>query len=328
MEKILVTGGCGFIGVNLVRSLSKEGKRVRVLDLCPAPICVAGGEAFLRDSWKANDVEVLVGDVREKNLCQRAVRGMDAVVHLAAESGVLASFENPEKYFSVNVEGTLNLLLGAKEENIRKFVFASSGAVLGRYSPPGDELTPALPMSPYGASKLSAEAYTLAFGESYGFSSVVLRFSNIYGPGSAHKRSVVSEFCKRALLGESLVIFGDGTQARDFLYVYDLTSGIRLCLNKPEVSGVFQMGSGVPVSIIEVAETIQYLCRRDMGRTVPIEFCPAKENEVRRSYYRIDKARDVLGFSPSVDFRKGLEGTWKWFLKNAAANDVTSRYSE
>ena len=328
MEKILVTGGCGFIGLNLVRSLTQKGVRVRVLDLRPAPILDVDDGVSIQDSWETQDVEVLVGDIRDKDLCRRAVHEMDAVVHLAAEPGVLASFDNPEKHFSVNVEGTHNLLLRAKEKRVRRFIFASSGAVLGKYIPPGDELTHTQPVSPYGASKLAAEVYTLTFGESYGFTSVVLRFSNIYGPGSAHKRSVVAEFCNRAAQGESLVVFGDGSQARDFLYVDDLTSGIRQCLDIPEVSGVFQMGSGVPVSIIEVANTIQALCHRDTGRTVPIRFEPAREDEVLVSYYRINKARDVLGFTPSVDFRKGLEGTWKWFLENRTRTKAISEYSE
>jgi UDP-glucose 4-epimerase len=309
MGKILVTGGSGFIGSNLVRRLAREGAPVRVLDVRQPPTSVA-----------EDDVEFLIGDIRERELCRRALKGMDAVVHLAAESGIPPSIEDPEGNFAVNVGGTLNLLLAAKEESVHRFIFASSGAVLGHHAPPGDESTQTRPVSPYGASKLAAEAYCLAFGSSYGISAAVMRFSNVYGPGSAHKQSVVAMFCRRALRGDPLVIFGDGGQTRDFLYVDDLTAGISLALEKPEASGVFQMASGVAVSVLEVAKAIGEFSLRDRGASVPIEFRPAREFEVRESFYRIDKARSALGFAPSADFRKGLERTWTWFLENGSSD--------
>ena len=319
MATILVTGGCGFIGSNLIQSLSREGVRTIVLDVRPAPMSSRGSAGS--GSGPADDVEFVVGDIRDRRLCRRAMKGVDAVVHLAAESGIPSSVEDPDTNFSVNVEGTLSLLLAAKEEGVRRFILASSGAVLGRHEPPADERTPALPISPYGASKLAAEAYCLAFGDTYGMSSVALRFSNIYGPGSSHKRSVVAEFCKSALRGEPLVIFGDGKQTRDFLYIDDLVTAIHGCLGRPDVSGVFQMGCGFGASVLDVAGVIQELREGHGCSAPPIDFRAARACDVRDSYYRIDKARDVLGFSPSVGFREGVQRTWTWFLENTTGHE-------
>ena len=326
MGTILVTGGCGFIGSNLIQHLSREGLRATVLDVRPAPILPWGSVGSR--SAPPDDVEFIVGDIRDRHLCRRAMKGVDAVVHLAAESGIPPSVEDPGTNFSVNVEGTLSLLLAAKEEGVRRFILASSGAVLGRHEPPADELTPALPVSPYGASKLAAEAYCLAFGDTYGMSSVALRFSNIYGPGSSHKRSVVAEFCRSALRGEPLIIFGDGKQTRDFLYIEDLVTALHGCLDRPDVSGVFQMGCGFGVSVLDVAGVIQGL-REGHGRSVqPLDFRAARAFDVRDCYYRIDKARTALGFCPSVGFREGVQRTWTWFLENTTGHEVAVGSSE
>jgi UDP-glucose 4-epimerase len=323
---ILVTGGCGFIGSNLIQFLSRAGLRVTVLDLEPAPIFFPdSGE---HGSGAAHDVEFIVGDIRDRDLCRRAMIGMDAVVHLAAESGIPPSVEDPETNFLVNVDGTLSLLLAAKDAGVQQFILASSGAVLGRHDPPVDERTAASPVSPYGASKLAAEAYCLAFGATYGMSAVALRFANIYGPGSSHKRSVVAEFCKSALRGEPLTIFGDGSQTRDFLYVDDLLVAIHGCLGRPDISGVFQMGCGFGVSVLDVAGVIQGLREGQGPQVPPPDFRPARAFEVHDCYYRIDKAGDAFGFNPSVGFREGVQRTWTWFQKNATGREAATGSSE
>ena len=323
---VLVTGGCGFIGSNLIQRLSRTGARVMVLDLQSSPIFPRNsGE---RGTEAATNVEFIVGDIRDRALCQRALSGVDAVVHLAAESGIPPSVEDPATNFSVNVDGTLSLLLAAREAGVRQFILASSGAVLGRHDPPVDERTPAWPVSPYGASKLAAEAYCLAFGATYGMSAVSLRFANIYGPGSTHKRSVIAEFCKSALRGEPLTIFGDGSQTRDFLYIDDLLDAVQACLSRPDLSGVFQLGRGFGVSVLDVADVLQELRKRNGGATPPPDFRPARAFEVHDCYYRIDKARDAFGFSPSVEFREGVQRTWTWFQQNATGREVATGSSE
>lgn len=323
---ILVTGGCGFIGSNLIRHLSLAGKRVAVLDLESTPIYPPDSDRSSTQSRE--DVTFLVGDIRDRDVCRRAMAGVDAVVHLAAESGIPPSVEDPETNFSVNVDGTLSLLLAAKNAGVRQFILASSGAVLGRHDPPVDEHTPASPVSPYGASKLAAEAYCLAFGATYGMSAVALRFANIYGPGSTHKRSVVAEFCKSALRGEPMTIFGDGSQTRDFLYIDDLLTAIDGCLEKRDISGAFQLGRGFGVSVLDVASALQEL-REGEGRSAPPhDFRPARAFEVHDCYYRIDKARDALGFDPSVGYREGVQRTWTWFQQNATGHEAATGSSE
>ena len=323
---ILVTGGAGFIGSNLIRHLSRAGKRVAVLDLDSAPTCAPDADDPAARSGE--DITFIVGDIRDRDVCRRAMQGVDAVVHLAAESGIPPSVEDPETNFAVNVDGTLSLLLAAKDASVKQFILASSGAVLGRHEPPVDERTPASPVSPYGASKLAAEAYCLAFGATYGMSAVALRFANIYGPGSLHKRSVVAEFCKSALRGEPLTIFGDGTQTRDFLYIDDLLTAIDGCLDRQEISGAFQLGCGFGVSVRDVASALQTL-REQQGRSAPPpDFRPARAFEVHDCYYRIDKARDAFGFNPSVGFREEVERTWTWFQRNATGHEAATGSSE
>ena len=178
------------------------------------------------------------------------------------------------------------------------------------------------------ASKLAAEAYCLAFGATYGMSAVSLRFANIYGPGSSHKRSVIAEFCKSALRGEPVTIFGDGSQTRDFLYIDDLLTAITGCLDKRDVSGVFQLGRGFGVSVLDVASTLQEL-REEQGRSAPPpDFRPARAFEVHDCYYRIDKARAAFGFDPSVGFREGAQRTWRWFQQNATGHEAATGSSE
>jgi len=323
---ILVTGGCGFIGSNLIRHLSLAGKRVAVLDLESAPICAPGSDGATTGSGE--NITFIVGDIRDRDICRRAMAGVDAVVHLAAESGIPPSVEDPETNFSVNVDGTLSLLLAARDADVRQFILASSGAVLGRHDPPVDERTPASPVSPYGASKLAAEAYCLAFGATYGMSAVSLRFANIYGPGSSHKRSVVAEFCKSALRGAPLTIFGDGSQTRDFLYIDDLLTAITGCLDTPDVSGIFQLGRGSGVSVLDVANALREL-QEAQGRSVPSpDFRPARAFEVHDCYYRIDKARDAFGFDPSVGIREGVQRTWTWFQQNATGYEAATGSSD
>jgi UDP-glucose 4-epimerase len=159
-------------------------------------------------------------------------------------------------------------------------------------------------------------------------SAVALRFANIYGPGSSHKRSVVAEFCKSALRGEPLTIFGDGSQTRDFLYVDDLLVAIHGCLGRPDISGVFQMGCGFGVSVLDVAGVIQGLREGQGPQVPPPDFRPARAFEVHDCYYRIDKAGDAFGFNPSVGFREGVQRTWTWFQKNATGREAATGSSE
>ncbi|RIK41240.1 MAG: epimerase, partial [Chloroflexi bacterium] len=201
MSAILVTGGAGFIGASLVPMLLGQGYRVRVLDDLSV-----GSAATL----EGLDVELVVGDIRDRAAVDAAVAGMDGVVHLAAHTTVIDSIHDPLHDYAVNVGGTLNLLLACRDQGIGRFVFASSNAPIGENTPPIDESKPARPLSPYGASKLAGEGYCSAFHSSYGLGTVILRFANVYGPRSTHKGSVVAKFIKDALSSGRLTIYGDG----------------------------------------------------------------------------------------------------------------------
>lgn len=314
MKSYLVTGGCGFIGVNLVSRLVAQGGHVRVLDN------LSLGK---REYVEPFGVEVVVGDVRDPAAVAQAVEGMETVIHLAAHTRVIDSISDPQLNFEINARGTLNVLQASRDAGIRTFIFASTGgAILGEQAPPVHEEMVPRPISPYGASKLAGEAYCSAFYGSFGLNTVALRFSNVYGPHSYHKGSVVAHFIKQALQGEPLVIFGDGEQTRDFLYVEDLADAICACATGEldDVAGqVFQMGSGRETKINVVASAIQSLAAKE-GFKVPISLQPARKGEIFRNYADIGKAKKALGYSPRTGLNEGIIATWDWFRSNGTGS--------
>ena len=298
----LVTGGAGFVGVNLIRLLASRGIAVRVLD------DLSQGRRTDLDGLGA---DLVVGDIRERATVERALDGVDVVVHLAAHTRVVESIADPLESFDVNARGTLVLLDAARRRGgLRRFVFASTGgAILGDATPPVHEDMPARPLAPYGASKLAGEGYCSAYFGSYGLPTVALRFSNVYGPYSYQKASVVAAFFKRILAGEPLVLYGDGTQTRDFLFVGDLCRGILGAVEHECAGQVFHIAAGVETPIGELTERLLAVT----GTRVPVERRPARAGEVYRNCARIDRARSVIGFDPSTSLDAGLAATWAWF---------------
>jgi UDP-glucose 4-epimerase len=319
-ESWLVTGGCGFIGVNLVQELVRRGAGVRVLDNLSAgsrddlatvlPLRSPCGDAQL----PPGTAELLVGDVRDPAAATEAVRGADVVVHLAAQTGVIPSVEDPFFDCEQNVTGTLTMLQAARDSGTRRFIFASSSAPLGHQDPPINEDKVPRPLSPYGASKLAGEAYCSAFHGSYGLSTVALRFSNVYGPRSFRKGSVIALFFRKALAGDPLVVFGDGNQTRDFVHTDDLCRAVILAGDaKNAGGGIFQIGTGEETSVNGLVEKTVSLAERDLGRRPDVQFQPARKGEIARSVSDITRARKELGFEPQVALSTGLEDTWAWF---------------
>lgn len=303
--QILVTGGCGFIGVNLVPMLVADGACVRVLDKVP----VGRGVDFDR-----HDVRVMQGDVRDVDMLSRAIDGADAVIHLAAQGSVVDSVAKPRGSFEVNVVGTFNVLQACVAGGARKFIFASTGgALIGNVPPPVDEQSLPWPVSPYGATKLCGEAYCHAFAGSYGLETIALRFANVYGPHSARKQSAVTNFIKRSLSGEPLTIYGDGSASRDFLYVDDLCDGIRAALDAPLTDEVIHLASGVETRIDALAKTILEITAR---ADAPIVSEPRRRGEIEHNFATVDRARELLGFAPRYALREGLERTVRWFAAN------------
>ena len=264
----LVTGGCGFIGVALIRSLVQEGGHaVRVVDNLAvgeredlAGVCefveTPPEEAGAMEA--GSPVELVVGDILDEELALRAAGGADVIVHLAANTGVMPSIEDPRADCMSNVIGTLNYLEAARHDGVSRFVFASSGGTtIGDAEPPIHEEMVPHPVSPYGASKLAGEGYCSAYSRTFGMDTVALRFGNVYGPLSGHKNSVVARFIKRATSGEVLEIYGDGTQTRDFVYVGDLIRAIRLAATVEGVGGeIFQIATSAETTVQELTQKL------------------------------------------------------------------------
>lgn len=300
IKRILVTGGAGFIGANLVRMLLKRGYQVTVLDN------LSTGQ---RDYLEGLPIRFVQGNILDVDLVNKVVPGHEGVVHLAAQCGVPASLANPIRDCEVNVIGTLNLLEASRMNGVQRFVFASSNAPLGRQPPPATEDKAPLPISPYGASKLAGEAYCLAYHGSWKLGTVVLRFGNVYGPFSAHKNSVVAKFFKDILTKGGITIDGDGNQTRDFIYVGDLCRAILLALESDVAGEVFQIATGVETSINELAAMVQEV----VGGEVEVNHGPPRQGDIRKNYSAVSKARAMLGWEPLVALRQGLELTWEWF---------------
>lgn len=300
----LVTGGCGFIGANLVRKLKAQIPKMRVID------DLSTGRY---ENIETCGVEFIEGDIRDTKLLEKSLQDIELVIHLAANTGVINSVNDPYADFQVNALATFNLLYLSKNCGVKKFVFASTGgAILGEAIPPIHEDMAARPISPYGASKLAAEAYCSAFRGSYGLETVILRFSNVYGPYSDNKSSVIAQFIKDILDGKELTVYGDGKQTRDFLFVEDLVSAVLAAINLDRTGDIFQIGSGSETSILELLELIKKISGR---RDLKVKFKPVRKGEVMRNFTRIDKARKILGFAPSIDLETGLTKTWEWFRK-------------
>ena len=301
MPRALVTGGAGFIGSALVRALAAAGFDARVLDDLSS-----GNPANLEGAG----AELVTGDVRDLDLVVGAARGCDVVFHLAAGAGVVESMTDPLTNFDQNGRGTLTALEGARRAEVPRLVFSSSNAPLGENAYPASEDKPVAPLSPYGASKATGEAYCSAFHGAYGMDAVVVRFSNAYGPRSAHKGNVIPMFIRRIRAGEELVLYGDGSQTRDFVFCEDLARGLVAAATTPGVGGqIFQLASGVETSLARLIELIG----ETAGETPRVRREPPRQGEIQRNYSLIDKAKTVLGYSPQVELRDGLQRTWDWF---------------
>ena len=287
MKRIFVTGGCGFIGANLAPRLFDLNFEVTIYDNFSR-----GDLALLEDAANYNVIE---GDVLDYQKLKTSVAGHDAVIHLAALGSVVESVTEPAENFKSNAEGTFNVLNAAREACIPKLVFASTGgALMGNTPPPVNEKSVPKPISPYGASKLAGEGYCSAFANVYDMSVTALRFANVVGPISAHKRGAVTKFIEAIESGGEIEIFGDGQAVRDFLYVGDLCQGIIKALKHyHEGFEVFHLASGAGVTIKELADL---MCEVAGKSDYPLVFEEKRIGEVERNFASYDKAKAVLGF--------------------------------
>jgi UDP-glucose 4-epimerase len=299
MSRVLVTGGAGFIGSNLVRALLERGDDVRVLDNFST-----GNRANLDEL----DVEIVEGELRSYERVHNAVRGTELVYHLGALGSVPRSVQDPLTSSAVNVEGTLNVLLAARDEGVRRVVFSSSASVYGssHVLPTSEDAAPD-PVSPYGVAKLAAERYCVSFSRVYeSFESVVLRYFNVFGPRQSpfsQYAAAVPLFITRIAAGDEIDIYGDGEQSRDFTFVGNVVDATIRAGDAEGANGeIFNVAAGSPASVNEVAATIGEL----VGRAVRRRELPRRAGDLRDSWADLTKSKAILGYEPAIGLEEGL----------------------
>ena len=321
----LITGGCGFIGTRLIEQLLRDGHRVRVLDDLSvgtrddlSAACAFQEAGVGAPNWDER-VGLLVGDILDADLASVACAGADVIVHLAAQSGVAPSVQDPRHDMLSNVVGTFNYLEAARKAGVPRFVYASSGAAVGDVEPPLHERILPRPISPYGTSKLCTEMYAYCYFATFGINTVGLRFGNVYGPGSRHKGSLVAKFIRRALRGEVLEIYGDGSQTRDFIFVDDLLESVRSAASSEGVGGeVFQIATSRETTVEEITEQLLVVLASRGIEGVDVRHVGQRLGDVQRNYSDTSKARELLKWSAGTQLNAGLEETLDWFLEEAA----------
>ena len=297
----LVTGGAGFIGSNVIDELLARGHRVRVLDNF-----ATGCRENI--SHVADDIELIEGDIQSYERVHNAAKGADVVIHLAALPSVPRSVQDPLTTHQVNTTGTLNVLLAARDEGVRRVVIASSSSVYGANPAlPKREDMLLLPISPYGVSKLTAERYCMAFTQVYGLETVSLRYFNVFGPRqnpNSQYSAVIPKFINLARSGRRPTINGDGKQTRDFTYVRNVVEGTLSAAIAPAASGsAMNMACGASHSLLDLVDTIG----RVLGIRVECDFGPERAGDIRDSYAAISLARELIGFEPHVSLDEGIE---------------------
>ncbi len=326
----LITGGCGFLGTALIRSLTQEeGHTIRVVDnlsvgdredlsaACRFTETASSKLAPLSSNSGASTVELVEGDILDEELAMRAVAGADVVVHFAANTGVAPSVTDPRWDCKTNVLGTFNYLEAVRQQGVGRFVFASTGAPLvGEVEPPVHEEMPVHPVPPYGASKLAGEGYCSAYFRTFGVNTVALRFGNVYGPGSTHKSSAVAKFTKRAMNGEVLEVYGDGSQTRDFIYIEDLIRAVRLAATVDGVGGeTFQIATNAETSVQELIDLLLPVLAAAGVKDVEVRETEPRQGDVQRNYSDTSKADRMLGWRAEMRLEEGLRRTVGWFTQ-------------
>jgi UDP-N-acetylglucosamine/UDP-N-acetyl-alpha-D-glucosaminouronate 4-epimerase len=302
MTRVLVTGGGGFVGANLVRALLERGDEVRVLD---------NFSTGNRSNLDGLDVDIVEGELRSYERVHAAVRGVEVVHHLGALGSVPRSVQDPLTTSAVNVEGTLNVLLAARDEGVRRVVFASSSSVYGSSAElPAREDGPVDPISPYGVAKLAAERYCVSFSRVYhAFETVVLRYFNVFGPRQnpySEYAAAVPLFISAIDRGEQVTVFGDGGQARDFTYVANVVDANLRAADADGANGrIFNVAAGAPHSVNDLLDAIGGLLDKQVLR----RDAEPRAGDIRDSFADITAAREVLGWEPRVGFEEGLRLT-------------------
>ena len=310
--RYLVTGGAGFIGSNTVDELVRRGHNVIVLD------DLSNGRESNLDGVKGK-IEFVRGSITDSEIVQKACRGVNYVIHLAARASVPRSVKDPLSSNQINVDGTLKVLLAARDARVRRVVFSASSSAYGETPTlPKVESMPAAPISPYGVSKLTGELYLQVFGRCYGLENVSLRYFNVFGPrqdpGSPYS-GVLARFCLAVLEGAQPVVFGDGEQSRDFNFIENVVQVNLLACEAPNASGlVFNIGTGGRFTLNHTLKLLE----KFSGMPIKPKYDPPREGDIRDSQADISLARRILGYDPKVGFEEGLRRTWEWYKSTHA----------
>lgn len=323
----MITGGCGFIGRRLIQSLINRGQnRIRVVDnlsvgtlaelRAVAPVEEYSSTMTPLPAPTSGTVQFVNADIMEADSMLHACAQVGVVVHLAANTGVGPSVEDPRKDCMTNVIGTFNVLEASRQARVRRFIFASSGAPIGEVTPPIHEELAPHPVSPYGASKLAGEGYCSAYWRSYGLETVALRFGNVYGPGSNKKSSVVAKFIRDAFSTGQLRINGNGSQTRDFIYVDDLVEAIWLSSCVADIGGeTFQIATQRETTVSEIADMLMELFKQQRISLPALVYDSPRTGDVQRNFSDTAKAQRRLGWSATTSVPDGLNRTLHWFLE-------------
>jgi len=307
MAVFVVTGGAGFIGSNIVRGLIEQGHETRVVD--DLSTGHKGNLDGLTDALVLHE-----GTVLDAALLREAFAGADYVLHQAALASVPRSVKDPAATNAANVDGTLNVLLAARDAGVRRVVYASSSSVYGDTPvlPKQEDMVPN-PQSPYAVSKLAAEHYCRAFTRVYGLETVSLRYFNVYGPRQDPKSqyaAVVPIFIRKLMAGEPPTVFGDGEQSRDFTYVEDVVAANIQAAEAPGAAGaVVNLGCGERHTLNELIALLQEMT----GRHVAPEYTEPRAGDVKHSQADVSRARELIGYDPRVSFEDGVQRTLEWY---------------
>jgi nucleoside-diphosphate-sugar epimerase len=310
--RYVVTGGAGFIGSNTVDELVRRGESVVVLDDLSA-----GKEDNLAEV--RNKISFIKGSINDLEAVRRAMHEADYVLHLAARTSVPRSIKDPLETNRINIEGTLNVLVAARDAKVKRVVLAASSSAYGETPTlPKLETMQPQPISPYGISKYVGELYAQVFGKVYGLQNVCLRYFNVFGPRqdpTSPYSGVLAKFCTAFLEKTDPVVFGDGEQTRDFTYIDNVVQANLLACEAPAASGkVINIGTGARISL---NQTLQLL-REISGNELQAKYEPARDGDIRDSQADITLGREVLKYDPAVDFPEGLRRTFAWYQESEA----------